>query len=90
MASDGPEELSRGGSVVVAPGGEIVAGPLYGEEGMLLVDCDLQRGLRAKYSFDSVGHYSREELLLRVLDSGEVRREAAGDADSAFPALHAD
>jgi nitrilase len=92
MPSDAPEELSRGGTVVVAPGGEIAAGPLYGEEGMLVVDCDLQQGLRAKYAFDAVGHYSREELLLRVLGpdgSPEVRGEPAGDVGSAFPVLHA-
>ena len=88
MASSVPEELSRGGSVVVAPGGEIVAGPLYGEEGMLIVDCDLRRGLRAKYSFDAVGHYSREELLFRVLGSGELSGEPAGDVSGAFPELH--
>jgi len=88
MASSVPEELSRGGSVVVAPGGEIVAGPLYGEEGMLIVDCDLRRGLRAKYSFDAVGHYSREELLFRVLGSGELSGEPAGDVTGAFPSLH--
>lgn len=89
MASDGPEELTRGGTIVVAPGGEIVAGPLYGEEGMLVVDCDLRRGLRAKYLFDAVGHYGREELLLRVLGSAELRGEPAGDLGGAFPTLHA-
>jgi nitrilase len=79
MAADGPEELTRGGTVVVAPGGEVVAGPLYGEEGMLVVDCDLRRGLRAKYAFDAVGHYGREELLLRVLGSAELAGEPTVD-----------
>ena len=89
MASDGPDELTRGGTVVVAPGGEVVAGPLYGEEGMLVVDCDLRRGLRAKYAFDAIGHYGREELLLRVLASAELGGEPASDVGSAFPTLHA-
>ncbi|HEX2085585.1 MAG TPA: carbon-nitrogen hydrolase family protein [Solirubrobacteraceae bacterium] len=54
----------RGGAVVVEPTwGEIVAGPLYGEEGMLVHDCDLRDGLHAKRWFDAVGHYSREEVL---------------------------
>jgi nitrilase len=79
MAADGPDELTRGGTVVVAPGGEVVAGPLYGEEGMLVVDCDLRRGLRAKYAFDAVGHYGREELLLRVLGSAELAGEPTVD-----------
>jgi hypothetical protein len=42
---------------------------------MLVVDCDLRRGLRAKYAFDAVGHYGREELLLRVLGSAELAGE---------------
>ena len=43
--------------------GQIVAGPLYGEEGMLVHDCDLRVGLHAKRVFDSVGHYSRDDVL---------------------------
>jgi len=43
--------------------GEIVAGPLYGQEGILVADCDLRRGLHAKRWFDAVGHYSRADVL---------------------------
>lgn len=58
------EVYGRGGAVVVEPAwGEIVAGPLYGEEGMVLHDCDLREGLHAKRWFDAVGHYSREDVL---------------------------
>jgi nitrilase len=58
------EVYGRGGAVVVEPTwGEIVAGPLYDEEGMLVHDCDLREGLHAKRWFDAVGHYSREEVL---------------------------
>ena len=39
----------NGGAVIVEPTrGEIVAEPLYGEEGMLVHDCDLRVGLHAK------------------------------------------
>ncbi len=44
-------------------GTALVAGPLYGEEGMLVHDCDLRLGLHAKRWFDAVGHYSREDVL---------------------------
>jgi nitrilase len=58
------EVYGRGGAVVVEPTwGEVVAGPLYGEEGMLVFDCDLRAGLHAKRWFDAVGHYGREEVL---------------------------
>lgn len=60
----GKDVFGRGGAVVVEPTwGEVIAGPLYGEEGMLLADCDLRNGLHAKRWFDSVGHYSRGDVL---------------------------
>ncbi len=40
-----------------------VAGPLYGEEGIVVADCDLRAGLHAKRWFDAVGHYSRADVL---------------------------
>ena len=56
--------FGRGGVAVVEPSsGEIIAGPLYDEEGILVADCDLRRGLHAKRWFDAVGHYSREDVL---------------------------
>jgi nitrilase len=56
----------RGGAAIVAPaGGTVMEGPLYDREGTLVADCDLREGLHAKRFFDAVGHYSREDVLLR-------------------------
>ena len=61
----GKEVYGRGGAAIIEPAnGDVIAGPLYDEEGMVLADCDLRRGLHAKRWFDSVGHYSREDVLL--------------------------
>ena len=58
------EVFGNGGAVIVEPTwGTIVAGPLYGEEGILAHDCDLRQGLHAKRLFDAVGHYSRDDVL---------------------------
>jgi nitrilase len=57
----------RGGAAVVGPRGEVIAGPLYGEEGMVVADCDLRAGLRTRAWFDPVGHYAREDALLPLL-----------------------
>jgi nitrilase len=58
------EVLGNGGAAIVDPEwGEVVAGPLYGEEGMVVADCDLRRGLHAKRWFDAVGHYGRTDVL---------------------------
>jgi nitrilase len=62
---DGKDVFGEGGAAIINPRGEVVAGPLYGEEGMVLVDCDLKACLHAKRSFDAVGHYSRAEVFGR-------------------------
>jgi nitrilase len=65
---DGTEIFGNGGAVIVGPDeGEIIAGPLYGEEGILVADCDLRVCMHAKRWFDAVGHYSREDVLTRLL-----------------------
>jgi nitrilase len=61
---EGKEVFCDGGAAIVEPSwGEVIAGPIYGEEGIVVADCDLRVGLRAKRWFDAVGHYSREEVL---------------------------
>jgi nitrilase len=59
------EVFGRGGAAIVEPaGGNVIAGPLYDEEGIVTADCDLSAALHAKRWFDVVGHYSREDVLL--------------------------
>jgi nitrilase len=60
----GKDVFGAGGAAIVEPAeGEVIAGPLYGEEGIVVADCDLGVGLHAKRWFDAVGHYSREDVL---------------------------
>jgi nitrilase len=73
--------IGNGGAAIVEPTwGRIVAGPLYGEEGMLVYDCDLRQGLHAKRLFDAVGHYSRDDVLDGLVAAGSAER---GDAPPA-------
>jgi nitrilase len=66
------EVFGRGGAAVIEPtSGELIGGPLYDEEGIVVADCDLRRGLHAKRLFDSVGHYSREDVLAQTADLRE-------------------
>jgi len=61
---EGRESFGDGGAAIVEPTwGNVIAGPLRGEEGILVADCDLREGLHAKRWFDSVGHYSRADVL---------------------------
>jgi nitrilase len=51
------EDLCPGGSVIVSPLGEVIAGPLFGEAGSLVAELDLDDVIRSKLDFDVVGHY---------------------------------
>lgn len=61
--ADLPAVMSRGGSVIVSPLGDVVAGPLWDEEGMITAVLDLNELPRSKLDFDAVGHYARPDLF---------------------------
>lgn len=58
-----PEVMSRGGSVIVSPLGEVLAGPLWGEEGILTAELDLDLVAKSKLDFDVIGHYARPDIF---------------------------
>lgn len=63
QGNDPSTVLIRGGSVIVSPLGEVLAGPLYGEEGMLVAEVDPADQLRGKYDLDVAGHYARPDVF---------------------------
>jgi nitrilase len=58
-----PEMLCRGGSAIVSPMGEVLAGPLFDQEGILSADLDLGEVVRARFDFDVTGHYARPDVF---------------------------
>ena len=66
----GPEDdvLSVGNSLIVAPGGEVLAGPLTGEEGILTAEIDLGRVVEEKHSLDVAGHYARPDVFRLIVE----------------------
>jgi nitrilase len=65
--------LSRGGSCIVSPSGDILAGPDYQGETILTADIDLNDITRYKYDFDVVGHYARPDVFqLHVNESPQA------------------
>ena len=60
---EGRDLLGRGGSAILAPDGSYLAGPLYGEEGILYAELDPDVLLQARQRFDPAGHYHRPDVL---------------------------
>ncbi|MDZ7852099.1 MAG: carbon-nitrogen hydrolase family protein [Halomonas sp.] len=60
---DKDEWINQGDSVVISPTGDIVAGPLHQETGLLLADIDTRQVAAARRSLDIVGHYSRPDIF---------------------------
>jgi nitrilase len=58
-----PEVMCRGGSAIISPLGEVLAGPLFDEEGILYADLDMREVARGKFDFDVVGHYNRPDVF---------------------------
>lgn len=65
-----PDVMCRGGSVIVSPLGEVIAGPLYDREGILYADLDMDEIVRSKLDFDVTGHYARPDVFEFAVNDG--------------------
>ncbi|MBW2352465.1 MAG: carbon-nitrogen hydrolase family protein [Deltaproteobacteria bacterium] len=63
-----PDTMCRGGSAIVSPFGEVLAGPLYDEEGILTADLDMAQIAQGKFDFDVAGHYARPDVFQLVIN----------------------
>ena len=63
LASNPDDVVCLGGSCIVGPLGNVLAGPDFTGETILLADLDLSDVARAKYDFDVTGHYARPDLF---------------------------
>ena len=66
---DSEDWINPGDSVVVAPGGELVAGPLCNAQGILYADIDAADAAISRRTFDVAGHYSRPDIFTLQVDT---------------------
>jgi len=72
-----PEVMCRGGSIIVSPLGQVIAGPLYDENGVLTTEIDLDEIVKSKLDFDNNGHYTRPDIFqLEVKNMPDIIKES--------------
>jgi len=72
------EIVCSGGSVIVSPFGEVLAGPMQDESGILVAELDLDEVVRSKLDFDVNGHYQRKDIFaFEVHGQPPVKKEAS-------------
>jgi nitrilase len=79
---DSPDAvLMRGGSAIIGPLGNVLAGPHFDGETILTADLDLNDIGRGKFDFDVVGHYSRPDVFQLIVNEAPMRAVAPRASD---------
>ncbi len=63
LPASAPDPVIRGGSVIVNPQGQVLAGPNRAGECILTADLNLDEIVEGKYDLDVVGHYERPDIF---------------------------
>ena len=81
LAADPDDVLSSGGSCIIGPLGEILAGPARSGEETLFADLDLAAITRGKFDFDVAGHYARPDVFRLSVNESPTPPVATSGAD---------
>jgi nitrilase len=68
VAADADDVVSSGGSCIIDPLGQLLAGPARDGEEILFADIDLDQIARGEFDFDVDGHYARPDVFRLLVD----------------------
>jgi nitrilase len=72
-AATKPEFSSRGGSAIISPFGDVLAGPQWeDDEGIISVDVDFNDCIRGRLDLDTAGSYSRNDSFKFAVEGLEL------------------
>lgn len=58
----------NGGSMIVDPYGEVLAGPVVGKEALVTAEIDLDLIVESRFDLDAAGHYTRPDVFQLTVD----------------------
>ncbi len=83
--------LTSGGSCIIDPLGQVLAGPARGGEMVISAELDLDQIVRGKFDLDITGHYARPDVFrLNVNTNPQVPVAFWGDHEHAHEHDHGD
>jgi nitrilase len=75
--------VTRGGSCIVDPFGNFLAGPNMEGEAILIAEIDRRQIIRGKFDLDVVGHYARPDIFQLQVDARPKRPVITRETDGA-------
>ncbi len=73
QGADPATVISRGGSCIVNPLGQFLAGPDFDGENILTAELDMDDIVRGKYDFDVTGHYARPDIFKLLVNEASTK-----------------
>lgn len=81
LGNDPDSIVTRGGSCIVDPFGNFLAGPNTDDEVILTVEIDRAQIVRGKFDLDVVGHYARPDIFQLLVDERAKKPVTTQDED---------
>lgn len=70
--NDGWQESFTGGTTILGPDTQVLAGPVTNEEAIVYADIDPERVKETRWQFDAAGHYNRPDVFNLTVNRNQL------------------